>query len=98
METGVYSAEYGHEPSQVNVTTKSGSNQFHGAAFEFLRNSALDARQWQQAGRHARPLRQIALAEMTLQPPQLAGARFERGLERRHPAFEAGDRQLGRGR
>ena len=57
VETGVYSAEYGHEPSQVNVTTKSGSNQFHGAAFEFLRNSALDARQWQQSTGVKNPFR-----------------------------------------
>jgi hypothetical protein len=57
VETGVYSAEYGHEPSQVNVTTKSGSNQIHGAAFEFLRNSALDARQWLQSTGAKNPFR-----------------------------------------
>ena len=57
VETGVYSAEYGHEPSQVNVTTKSGTNQFHGAAFEFLRNSALDAREWQQSTGSKNPFR-----------------------------------------
>ena len=57
VETGVYSAEYGHEPSQVNVTTKSGTNQLHGAAFEFLRNSALDAREWQQSTGSKNPFR-----------------------------------------
>ena len=57
VETGVYSAEYGHQPSQVNVTTKSGTNTFHGAAFEFLRNSALDARQWQQSTGVKNPFR-----------------------------------------
>ena len=57
VESGVYSAEFGHEPSQVNVTTKSGTNQLHGAAFEFLRNSALDARQWQQSTGVKNPFR-----------------------------------------
>lgn len=57
VETGVYSAEYGHEPSQVNVTTKSGSNEFHGTAFEFFRNSALDARQWLQSTGQKNPFR-----------------------------------------
>ncbi|MDQ1472265.1 MAG: hypothetical protein QOJ99_3745 [Bryobacterales bacterium] len=57
VETGVYSAEYGHQPSQVNVTTKSGTNEFHGSAFEFLRNSALDARQWQQSSGPKNPFR-----------------------------------------
>ncbi len=51
VETGVYSAEFGRNPGQINVTTRSGSNQLHGSAFEFLRNSALDAELWRQAGK-----------------------------------------------
>jgi hypothetical protein len=43
--TDTYSAEYGKRAgAQVTVVTQSGSNQLHGSLFEFLRNSALDAR------------------------------------------------------
>src|SRR4029077_1791777 len=43
--TGTYSAEYGKRAgAQVIAITQSGTNQFHGSIFEFLRNSALDAR------------------------------------------------------
>jgi hypothetical protein len=40
-----FDAEYGkYTGGQINVVTKSGSNQFHGDVFEFLRNTDLDAR------------------------------------------------------
>ena len=43
--TGVYPAEFGYgSGGQVQVTIKSGSNQFHGTAFEYIRNAAVDAR------------------------------------------------------
>ena len=43
--TNSYSAEYGLTMgSQMAIVTKSGSNQFHGNVFEYLRNSAIDAR------------------------------------------------------
>src|SRR5262245_52808090 len=42
--TNTYSAEYGRAAGGVfNIATRSGTNQFHGTVFEFLRNSALDA-------------------------------------------------------
>ncbi|MGD0222334.1 MAG: carboxypeptidase-like regulatory domain-containing protein [Terriglobia bacterium] len=45
VEKDTYGAEYGGRPgAQINIVTASGSNQLHGNAYEFLRNSALDAR------------------------------------------------------
>jgi hypothetical protein len=45
VESSGYTAELGTGTGgQVNVVTKSGGNDFHGAVFEYLRNDALDAR------------------------------------------------------
>lgn len=45
--TGNFDAEYGEfSGGQISVVTKSGGNQFHGDAFEFLRNTDLDARNY----------------------------------------------------
>ena len=44
VQTSVPLPEFGRgSGGQVNIVTKSGSNQFHGAAFEYLRNTKLDA-------------------------------------------------------
>ena len=49
--TNSYAAEYGRYPAGVvDVVTKSGSNQWHGAAFEFFRDEALNARRWAPPG------------------------------------------------
>ena len=43
VESGTYSAEYGFSASQINIVSKSGTNQIHGSVFEFDRNDAFDA-------------------------------------------------------
>jgi hypothetical protein len=48
VETNAYSAEFGGGAGGVfNLATKSGTNQFHGSVFEFLRNDNLDAAKWE---------------------------------------------------
>jgi hypothetical protein len=45
--TNNFDAEYGnYSGGQINVVTKSGTNSFHGSGFEFLRNTALDAKNY----------------------------------------------------
>ena len=47
IQTSTYDAGYGRNPgANVNVVTKSGTNEFHGNAFEFFRNTALNANTW----------------------------------------------------
>jgi outer membrane receptor protein involved in Fe transport len=44
--TGTYSAEFGRGAGVVSVSTRSGTNEFHGSAMDFLRNTALNARNY----------------------------------------------------
>ncbi len=43
VQIGVYPAQYGYNATQINVVTKSGGNNYHGAGFYFLRNNYADA-------------------------------------------------------
>lgn len=51
VTTRNYSAAFGRGTSSVSGVTKSGTNEFHGSAFEFLRNTRLDARSFFAARR-----------------------------------------------
>jgi outer membrane receptor protein involved in Fe transport len=47
VQTGNYTAEYGgNAGTNVNIQIKSGTNQYHGNLFEFIRNDAMDARNY----------------------------------------------------
>jgi hypothetical protein len=51
VQTGSYSAAMGGAGGgQVNIVTRSGSNQFHGTVYEFLRNGAMDATTFESMG------------------------------------------------
>ena len=51
VETDTYGASYGkRDGAQVSIVTTSGTNKLHGSAFEFVRNSVLDARNYFDAG------------------------------------------------
>jgi hypothetical protein len=51
VQTGSYSAEMGGAGGgQINIVTRSGSSKFHGTAYEFLRNGAMDAHSFNQMG------------------------------------------------
>jgi|HubBroStandDraft_6_1064221.scaffolds.fasta_scaffold00070_49 hypothetical protein len=49
IQTSGYTAEYGRNPGgQVGFTTRSGTNDIHGSLFEYLRNTAFDAKSYQE--------------------------------------------------
>lgn len=46
VQRNTFSAEFGQGTAVINVASRTGGNQFHGTAYEFLRNDVLDARQF----------------------------------------------------
>jgi len=47
IQTSSYAAEFGRTPgAQVQLLTRSGTNEFHGNAFEYFRNEAFDSNDW----------------------------------------------------
>ena len=93
VETSVLQPQYGfHSGATVNAVTKSGTNEFHGDLFEFLRNGALNARDF------------FALERDTLKRNQFGGviggpiikdklfffAGYQKTIQRSDPAFNTG--------
>jgi len=47
IQSSTYSAEYGRSPGgQISLSTRSGTNVFHGTAYDYLRNNFFDANDW----------------------------------------------------
>jgi hypothetical protein len=44
VQTATYPAEYGYSANQVNMSSKAGTKEFHGSVFEYIRNNAVDAK------------------------------------------------------
>ncbi len=77
VQTNSYSAEFGRSGGAViNATIKSGSNDFHGTVFEFLRNSALDARDYFADPNSPKPLFQLNQFGGTIGGPVIKNKTF----------------------
>ncbi len=88
VQTGLYPAEYGRGGgAMVSIVTKSGTNQFHGVLFEFLRNDLFDARNFFATSKP--PLRRNqfggSLGAPIMRPPTFFFVNYD------------GTRQVGRG-
>jgi hypothetical protein len=57
IQTSGYAAEYGRQPGgQVSIATRSGTNDFHGSLFDYIRNDVFEANDWfANANRQPRP-------------------------------------------
>jgi hypothetical protein len=93
IQTSTYAAEFGRAPGgQVQIVTRSGTNEFHGTAFDYFRNDALDANDWfaNNEGLPRSPLRQNDFGAVfggpVLKDKTFFFASYE-GLRLRQPKF-----------
>lgn len=57
IQTSTFAPEFGRTPgAQISIVTRSGTNQFHGTAFDYLRNDVLDASNWFNGFENTPPL------------------------------------------
>jgi hypothetical protein len=57
IQTSTFAPEFGRTPGgQISIVTRSGTNQFHGTAFDYLRNDVLDANNWFNGYTNSPPL------------------------------------------
>jgi len=77
VQSSTYSAEYGRSPGgQFSLVTRSGTNQWHGTAFDYLRNDVFDANDWFNnfLGQPRPALRQNDFGGTVAGPAMLPGA------------------------
>jgi hypothetical protein len=57
IQTSTFAPEFGRTPGgQISIVTRSGTNQWHGTAFDYFRNDVLDANDWFNGGTNNPPL------------------------------------------
>ena len=90
VQSNTMSAEFGYTLGGViNLATKSGTNRFHGTAYNFLRNNALDANSWanNRAGRGKTPLQYNQYGGSIGGPIWLPGLKILPGYNGRDRSF-----------
>jgi hypothetical protein len=93
VQVSSYSAQYGRQAgAQINMTTKSGTNNFHGTVYEFFRNSDLNAKNFFDPSFYKKPVAQRNTFGASVGGPILRdkaffffdydGLRWQQGLSR----------------